>query len=188
MTESSEVRPYTGGRGFALASLIDRAIVQGAAAVAVVTTLALFLSIGAEVVSRYGTGRSFGWTSEMPNLLFPWMTMAGIVLAAQFGRHIVVDLGIRLLPARFSRLMLIGVQIPVAVIFAYLSWTGISILEVTASERFPATRITANWAYLSFVVGFALLTITAVTTAVKLWLFPGDPFAVRDEDAVEAAE
>lgn len=190
MSDGSDSASRAQGRGLALsaAGAVDRVIVWSAASVAVATTLALFFSVGAEVVARYGTGRSLGWTSEMPNLFFPWMTMAGIVLSAQFGRHIVVELGVRLLPQALSRPLLVLVQVPVAVVFAYLAWTGLTVLEVTAGERFPATRITTSWAYLAVVVGFALLAVTAATTAVRLLATGGDPFAVRNDDAVGGAE
>lgn len=167
---------------------VDRAIVWASAIVAVVTTVALFASIGLEVVVRYATDRSLGWTTEMPNLLFPWMAMAGIVLAAQFGRHIVVELGARLLPVGLARALLIAIQVPVAVVFAYLAWTGLTILEITSTERFPVTGIAAYWAYLAIVVGFALLAVTAVTTALRVAATPGDPFSVRDDQAIGAAE
>ena len=39
---------------------------------------------------RYVAGTSLASASELPELLFPWMIMAGVVLAAQHGSHIAV--------------------------------------------------------------------------------------------------
>jgi TRAP-type C4-dicarboxylate transport system permease small subunit len=43
---------------------------------------------------------------------------------------------------------------------------------------YPVTGITAKWAYLAMIAGFAGLGVTALTTFVRL-LQAGDPLAVR---------
>jgi TRAP-type C4-dicarboxylate transport system permease small subunit len=53
-----------------------------------VTTAVIFVILCANTVLRYTTGSSLQWANELPELLFPWLVMAGVVLAAQQGSHI----------------------------------------------------------------------------------------------------
>ena len=40
-----------------------------------------FLILSINVALRYAAGTSLAWASELPELMFPWMIMAGVVLA-----------------------------------------------------------------------------------------------------------
>lgn len=66
-----------------------------------------------------------------------------------------------------------------AVVFFWLAWTGLTILDVTSHERLPITGIANFWAYLSIVVGFALLAVTALTTLQRNLAYDGDPYTMR---------
>lgn len=158
---------------------IDGAITAVSLAAAMASTVGLFVVISLDVIVRYVTHSSLAWANEVPNLLFPWMTMSGIVLAAQWGRHVAVELGIRMMPKRVGRLVMALSQIPVMIVFTYLAWTGIEIVEITASELFPVTRIPTSWAYLSMPASFLLLAITALTTAIRVLVQDGDVFVLR---------
>lgn len=159
--------------------VIDGTITGASLVAAMISTVALFLVISLDVIVRYVTRSSLGWATEMPNLLFPWMTMAGIVIAAQWGRHVLVELGVRMMPVRVGRLVVALSQLPVAAMFLYLAWTGVEIVEITAAELFPVTRVPTSWAYLSMPIGFLMLALTALTTAVRVLTQGGDPFVVR---------
>ena len=52
------------------------------------STTVIFLILVANTILRYATGASLQWANEVPELLFPWLVMSGIVLAAQQGAHI----------------------------------------------------------------------------------------------------
>ena len=67
---------------------------------------------------------------------------------------------------------------PIAATFFYLAWVGLDVIEITGTEVFPVTGITAKWAYLALIAGFVGLGITALTTLGHL-LPAGDPLAVR---------
>lgn len=167
----------------AMAGRVDAVILGASIVVLVATTVALFGCVALEVTVRYVTGGNLGWPGELPSLLFPWMTMAGIVVAAQHGQHFLVEAGLRRLPAPLLRRAAAVVQVISAAGFLYLAWTGLTILEVTADERLPVTGIASSWSYLSIVVGFGLLAVTALTTLPRL-LAPGtDPLRPRQAPA-----
>src|SRR4030095_15406168 len=74
----------------AFLQLIDRGIGAACRGVLYVTLAVVFVILSANVVLRYISGTSLASASELPELMFPWMIMAGVVLAAQHGSHIAV--------------------------------------------------------------------------------------------------
>ena len=83
-----------------------------------------------------------------------------------------------------NRLLLIGHQALIAATFFYLAWIGLDVIEITGSENYPVTGISAKWAYLAMIVGFVGLGLTALTTLVHL-LLASDPLAVRSHHIEE---
>lgn len=156
----------------------DAAIFVAAAAVSILSLVVLFLSLGGEVVVRYLTTQGMGWPSEMPNLLFPWLVMGGVVVAAQKGAHISVTLLLDMLPRKASRALLLAMQLLVAATFFYLAYIGLAVIEITGSEVYPVTGVSARWAYLALIAGFVGVGLTAVTTFLRL-LITEDPRSVR---------
>lgn len=169
-----------GGAGLpaSLVTLVDTAISVAARVVAIGSLVALFLALGAEVVVRYLTTQGLGWPSELPNILFPWLVMGGIVLAAQGGAHIAVTLVLDSLGTAAARVLLLGMQIVVAATFFYLAYIGLAVIEITGSEIYPVTGVPASWAYGSLIVGFVGVGLTALTTFARL-LMAEDPRSVR---------
>lgn len=157
---------------------VDAAIVAAGVAVAISALVVMFVSLMAEVIVRYFTNQGMGWPTEMPNILFPWLVMGGIVLAAQRGQHIAVTAIYGWLGRGGNRVLLLGHQVLIAAAFFYLAWVGLDVIEITGSEVYPVTGISARWAYLAMIVGFVGLGITALTTLVRL-LIANDPFSVR---------
>ena len=160
---------------------VDSAIV-GISVVAVIAALvAMFVALMAEVVVRYLTNQGMGWPSEIPNILFPWLVMGGIVLAAQRGQHIAVTAIQGWIGRGGNRALLMAHQLLIAATFFYLAWVGLDVVEITGSEVYPVTGLSARWAYLSMIAGFVGLGLTALTTLVHL-VHAGDPLAVRAHD------
>lgn len=157
---------------------VDNTIVITATVIAIASLVFMFVSLMAEVFVRYLTNQGMGWPTEMPNILFPWLVMSGVVLAAQRGQHIAVTAITHMLGRGGNRGLLIGHQLLIAATFIYLAWVGLDVIEITGTEEFPVTGITARWAYLSMILGFVGLGITALTTFVRL-LLARDPLAVR---------
>jgi TRAP-type C4-dicarboxylate transport system permease small subunit len=114
----------------------------------------------------------------MPNILFPWLVMGGIVLAAQHGAHISVTLLLGWLGRNGARVLLLGMQVVVAATFFYLAYIGLAVIEITGTEVYPVTGVSARWAYMSLIVGFVGVGLTAVTTFARL-LVTEDPLSVR---------
>lgn len=177
-THTSSGVPAPTGALASVVKWVDKVVVIAGTAVAITALVIMFVSLMAEVIVRYFTNQGMGWPTEMPNILFPWLVMGGIVLAAQRGQHIAVTAIQARLGRMGNKVLLIGHQALIAATFFYLAWVGLDVLEITGTEVFPVTGITAKWAYLALIAGFVGLGITALTTLGHL-LPASDPLAVR---------
>jgi TRAP-type C4-dicarboxylate transport system permease small subunit len=179
MTSTSEARLATDrGPAASAVNLVDTVISVSAIVIAVSSLVFMFLALMAEVVVRYMTNQGLGWPTELPNLLFPWLVMSGIVLASQRGQHISVTAVYGLLNRAATRGLLLLLQVVIAVTFFYLAWVGLDVIEITGTEVYPMTHVSAHWAYLALIVGFVGVGLTALTTFMRL-LFAEDPLSVR---------
>ncbi|MFI0398909.1 MAG: TRAP transporter small permease [Thiolinea sp.] len=169
----------------AVVNLVDNGIVAASITVAIATLSVMFVSLLLEVIIRYFSNQGLGWPTELPSILFPWLVAAGVVLAAQQGQHIAVAALPSLLKTANTRRLLLVLQVITAVTFYYLAWIGLQVVEITGAEVYPATGISARWAYLALIVGFVGLGLTATTTFVKLWFAP-NPLSVREQPIEEA--
>lgn len=174
MSQEQMTQPGGGARA---ALMIDRLLTALSTLAILLTLGGLFLSMMAEVVIRYATRSSLGWPNEMPALLFPWLTMAGAVLAAQYGRHIAVQLLAQSLPAGAARLLMAAGAVLAACTFGFLTWHGMKVMKITGGEVYPVTGLTANIPYAALIAGFVGLALTALTTL---------PLIFRAEDPVFA--
>lgn len=127
-----------------------------------------FVILSVNVALRYAAGSSLAWASELPELLFPWMIMSGVVLAAQHGSHIaVVILTQRLGDAR--RWVLATGSVVVAVLYTYLAWQAYPLMEISADERSPIMGVPGSVTVLCLMLGFALLALVTVCQIPSLW-------------------
>jgi TRAP-type C4-dicarboxylate transport system permease small subunit len=172
------------GRPASPVEWVDTTISLAATVIAITALVTMFVALCAEVVVRYVTKTSLGWPAELPNFMFPWLVMGGIVLAAQHGAHISVTLLLGKIGRGAQRTLLLGMQVVAALTFFYLAWIGLAVLEITGSEVYPVTGVSARWAYLALVAGFAGVGITALTTFARL-LAAEDPMSVRAHHAEE---
>src|SRR3982751_2000554 len=67
---------------------IQRIIITAGRAGALISTAVIFVILCVNTLLRYISGASWQWANEVPELLFPWLVMAGVVLAAAQGAHI----------------------------------------------------------------------------------------------------
>src|SRR5262245_13735393 len=148
--------------------LIDRAIGAACRGVLYLTLAVVFAILSVNVALRYVAGTSLASASELPELLFPWMIMAGVVLAAQHGSHIAVVIFTQKLHAS-RRWVLAGGALLVAVLYAALAATAWPLMEIAADERTPILQVPGSVSVGCLVLGFALLSLTTLCQLPALW-------------------
>lgn len=157
---------------------VDRLVTILALLASISSLLIMFVSLMLEVIVRYVVGGSLGWTTETPSLLFPWLVMGGVVVAAQHGQHIAVKTILPLLSKVAARILFISLELLALIFFAYVTYIGMDVIEVVGSEVYPVTGVSAKWAYLALIAGFSGVAITALSSAVQLFVVD-DPFSFR---------
>ena len=124
--------------------------------------------------------------SELPELLFPWMIMAGVVLAAQQGSHIaVVMLTQKLGSAR--RWVLAGGSLVVAVLYGSLATLAWPLAEIAADERSPMLQVPGSVSVYCLMLGFGLLTLVTLCRLPKVWADVQEPVEELSEAAAHGA-
>ena len=127
-----------------------------------------FVILSANVALRYAAGTSLAWASELPELMFPWMIMAGVVLAAQHGSHIAVVLLTQRLGAS-RRWVLSAGSLIVAALYLALAWTAWPLLEVAADERTPILGVPGSVSVGCLLLGFVLLAVVTLARLPSVW-------------------
>jgi TRAP-type C4-dicarboxylate transport system permease small subunit len=165
-------------QGASAVLVIDKVTFAIFVVLALASTISMFTSLLLEVIVRYLTNRGLGWTTELPELLFPWLVMSGVVLAAQRGQHIAVTAILGFLNRTATRVLLVLLQVLIGATFFYFTYLAHNLLEVVGEELYPVTQISQYWGYLAMVVGSAAVGVTAVTTIWRL-ILADNPLDVR---------
>jgi TRAP-type C4-dicarboxylate transport system permease small subunit len=171
-------------QGASAVIVIDKVVFAIFVVLAFVSTIFMFVSLLLEVIVRYVTNTSMGWPTELPELLFPWLVMSGVVLAAQRGQHIAVTAILGFLGRTASRVLLIFLQLLIGATFFYFTYLACNLLEVVGEELYPVTHISQYWGYLAMVIGCAAVGVTAVTTIWRL-ILADRPLDVRSHATEE---
>jgi TRAP-type C4-dicarboxylate transport system permease small subunit len=141
--------------------LIELGIGAACRAVLYVTLTVVFCILSANVALRYIAGTSIASASELPELLFPWMIMAGVVLAAQHGSHIAVVILTQKLDAS-RRWVLAAGNVIVALVYGGLALAGLPLMEIAADEHSPILQVPGSVSVGCVLLGFALLAVVSL--------------------------
>lgn len=147
---------------------LDTAIRGVCHAVLYITTLVLFLVLVINVFLRYAMGTSLSMAGELPELMFPWMVIAGVVLAAQHGSHIsIVWLVEKFSPAGRHALALLNGLILIAG-YGVLAWATVQLLPVVHHEHTNVLHVPGSLTYGCMLGGFVMLVVTSITQTLRL--------------------
>lgn len=148
---------------------LERGIVLTCQAVLWITTTVIFFILCANTLLRYSTGASLQWAAELPELLFPWMVMSGIVLGAAHGAHITTSFLMDAVPAGVRRIVGVLVWLSVAGLYLVLSRATWNMLEIVHDERSPILQVPGSVTYGCVTAGMLMLALLALKSAWNAW-------------------
>jgi TRAP-type C4-dicarboxylate transport system permease small subunit len=158
-------------RVIAVVDGVDRVIAVVCQAIILATTIVLLGVLGGNVVARYVLARGgLHWVSEIPELLFPWLIAAGIVLAVQHGAHIAVDIILGALGRPGRRLLIVGVNLLVAAAYLVLLIVALQTAEIAAAERSAILGLPRSLGYYALSFGALLTAVCSLTVALRVAL------------------
>lgn len=152
----------------ALVNAVDKAAIWSAAAIVVGTLTVLFLAIFTNVVLRYTFRVGITWAYEIPVVLFPWMVVAGAVLAAQKSQHIAVQLIVFMLPKRLRKAFLIAGHLLIFVMCVLVAKSGLPMIDAARDSHLVVTGISEAWGYTSLVYGYIMMAVTSLTISYRV--------------------
>lgn len=150
-------------------SFVERAVVAVCRVVLWVSTSVIFVILAANAVLRYATGSSLQFANEMPELLFPWLVMAGIVLGAQQGVHITTSFLKERLPGGVRRAVGVVTWLAVFGLYATLSWATFRMIAIVHDEKSPILQVPGSVTYGCVMGGMAMLALLALQSAWQSW-------------------
>ena len=174
-----------GSPALRFANRIGEVLDRIAILIAVSAVVVIFLALMAEVVVRYFTSAGLGWPNEVPNLLFPWLIMGGIVIGAQRGSHIAAEAIRSFLSTEQLRKLLMLLHAMVAVAFCYLAWLSLQVIVITKAQVFPMTGLGQAWAYSALLFGFGGIALASLVNIVRV-AFAQDPQSLNQTDPEHA--
>ena len=147
---------------------VDSVIAWWCHAVLYVTLSVVFVILSVNVVLRYAAGSSLAWASELPELMFPWMIMSGVVIAAQHGSHIAVVILTQKLGAA-RRWVLTAGSLVVAGLYLGLAFAAWPVFELAVDERSPIMQVPGSVSVGSLLLGFVMLAIVTLLRLPQVW-------------------
>jgi TRAP-type transport system small permease protein len=141
---------------------LERLIVRLCQAVLWISMSVIFVILSINTVMRYGGGKSLQWANEVPELLFPWLVMAGVVLAAVRGAHITTSFLMESLSVSARRYVAILGSMIVTGLYATLFVATWRLLDIVHDERSPILGVPGSITYGCVMIGLGLLAILAL--------------------------
>jgi TRAP-type transport system small permease protein len=138
---------------------------------ALVTVIALMvasvlLSVTGQVVSRIVGVAFLVWTDEVTRIAVVWVTFLGSAVGIRRKAHFVIDLFVKLLPARLERCVRSGIWAAVMLSVLVLVGIGWQLAEIGLQRVYPITRISQTWAWAAVPLGAALMLAFLIEQAV----------------------
>lgn len=153
-------------------NVVERSVAGLCRVVLWLSTIVIFVILVANTVLRYATGSSVQWANEVPELLFPWLVMSGVVLASLQGAHIATTFLMEALPGAVRRMVATVSWLAVAALYATLSVATFRMLEVVHDEKSPILQVPGSITYGCVMAGMALLALLALQSAWRAWHTP----------------
>lgn len=160
---------------------LERAIVFICSLVLWVTTTVIFLILTANTLLRYVGGTGLQWANELPELLFPWLVISGVVLAAEKGGHIATVFLMESIPRQAQRVVGAVGWLVVAALYATLSKATYDMLEIVHDETSPILHVPGSVTYGCVMVGMVMLALLALQSAWRAWHVPAAAQLAADE-------
>ncbi|MBS1134984.1 MAG: yiaM 1 [Burkholderiaceae bacterium] len=142
-----------------LAGRLSRGIAWMCAVILYITFGAIFFILCSDVFLRYFAGSSLRWASEIPELLFPWLVMAGVVLAAQHGAHIATTFLADAVHGTARRFIASVGHAAIVAAYGLLAVVAAQAIPIVADERSPILGVPGSVTYICLFIGFVLIAL-----------------------------
>lgn len=149
-------------------NLLEKAVSVVCQVLLWISTAVIFVILTANTLLRYVTGSSLQWANEVPELLFPWLVMAGVVMAALHGAHITTSFLMEKLPPQVRKGVGMLSWLVVSALYGTLTVATWRMLAIVHDEKSPILQIPGSVTYACVMTGMAMLAVLALNSAWQL--------------------
>lgn len=143
--------------------------------IVLITGIALTVILTANVFARYAfAAGGLDIAQELPERLFPWFIVAGIVLAAQAGGHMAVEWLIGRAGPKGGRWVILLGNAIIIVAYAILFRQALVLADIAKIERSPVLQLPGSHGYWAMAMGFGLIAVVTLCQSVRLLLVGAD--------------
>ncbi|MDH2329125.1 TRAP transporter small permease subunit [Cereibacter sp. SYSU M97828] len=152
-----------------VADRIDALVAGVCRLVVLVTGIALTAVLTMNVASRYVfASGGFAAAQELPERLFPWFIVAGIVLAAQAGGHMSVEWLPGKLGPKGRRILFIASNIIVIGAYLVLVNEALKLAAIAAVEHSPVLGLSGSHGYWAMAAGLGLTALVTFCSCLRV--------------------
>jgi TRAP-type C4-dicarboxylate transport system permease small subunit len=151
---------------------LDTIIIRGCQLVLWLTVSIIFSILCINTLLRYALGSGLQWANEVPEMLFPWLVMAGVVLAAVTGSHITTTFLRDRIPPRAQRWLSVVVWSSVTLLYATLSMATFKMLSIVHDEKSAILGVPQSVTFGCVMLGMMCLMLLAFKDAILAWRMP----------------
>jgi TRAP-type C4-dicarboxylate transport system permease small subunit len=171
MMAEEHIAPQAGmaQRAVAAANGTDRLVTRLCRFMVLATGLALTLILTANVAARYAfSAGGLDAAQELPERLFPWFIVAGVVLAAQAGGHMAVEWLFNTLGPRRGRWLLLFGNAVIVVAYVVLFRQALVLADIAGIEKSPVLGLSGSHGYWAMALGFGLIALVTICQSIRI--------------------
>jgi TRAP-type C4-dicarboxylate transport system permease small subunit len=162
---------------------LDAIIIKGCQLILWLTMSIIFSILCINTLMRYVFGSGMQWANEVPEMLFPWLVMAGVVLAAVTGSHITTTFLRDKISPHAQRWLSVVVWSAVATLYATLSVATFKMLSIVHDEKSAILGVPQSVTFGCVMLGMLCMMLLAIKDMVVAWKTPAATLAASNAAA-----
>lgn len=153
---------------------LDAIILRGCQLILWLTMSIIFSILCINTLMRYALGSGMQWANEVPEMLFPWLVMAGVVLAAVTGGHITTTFLRDKISPSAQRWLSVAVWGAVSLLYATLSFATFKMLSIVHDEKSAILGVPQSVTFGCVMLGMVCLMLLAIKDTIMALKTPAE--------------
>ncbi len=141
-----------------IAMILDTVLFRALAGVCVLLLVVMLLSVGLQIIMRYGFNAPLVWSEELARFTMVWLALLASAIVMRRGQHIAMT-GILPIPEKFSHLVRGIVVLASVLVLSVLVIHGWELAERTMRQRSSGLGLPMGYMYAAIPVSCFLMII-----------------------------
>lgn len=141
-----------------IAMILDTYLFRALAGICVFLLIVMLLSVGLQIIMRYGFNAPLVWSEELARFTMIWLALLASAIGMRRGQHIAMT-GILPIPEKFSHLVRGGVVFASVLVLSVLVIHGWALAEGTMSQRSSGLGLPMGYMYAAIPVSCLLMIV-----------------------------